>query len=155
MTVRDIDRGWKRIRRQLPKFNGAAVLVGIQSDEAPRDDGTSMALVAAVNEFGTEDGHIPERSFLRSTVDDNRTRYYRLARELHSDVLRGRFGIWRALSLVGQKAQADVQAKIASGVPPPNAPSTIERKGSSTPLIDTGAMRQAIRYVVEGVDRND
>lgn len=31
---------------------------------------------------------------------------------------------------------------------PPNAPATIARKGSSRPLIDTGAMRQAITHVV-------
>lgn len=31
----------------------------------------------------------------------------------------------------------------------PNAPETIQRKGSSQPLIDTGAMRAAITYVVK------
>ena len=42
------------------------VLVGIrQGREA--EDGQSLALIAAVNEFGH--GHIPERSFLRSTVE--------------------------------------------------------------------------------------
>lgn len=155
MTVRDIDRGWKRIRRQLTKFDGAAVIVGIQSDEPPRAGGTSMALVAAANEFGTDDGHVPERSFLRSTMDENRTRYFRLARDLHDDVIRGKIRIWPALSRIGQKAQADVQKKIVDLRDPPNAPSTIARKGSSNPLIDTGAMRQSIRYVVEGVDRDD
>ena len=32
----------------------------------------------------------------------------------------------------------------------PNAPSTIKAKGSDKPLIDTGALRQAITYVVRG-----
>jgi hypothetical protein len=31
----------------------------------------------------------------------------------------------------------------------PNSPSTIRRKGSDKPLIDTGAMRKAITFVVE------
>lgn len=31
---------------------------------------------------------------------------------------------------------------------PPNSPATIKRKGSDKPLIDTGAMRNAITYVV-------
>jgi hypothetical protein len=31
---------------------------------------------------------------------------------------------------------------------PPNAPSTIARKGSDRPLIDTGQLRRAITYVV-------
>lgn len=33
----------------------------------------------------------------------------------------------------------------------PNAPSTIRRKGSSQPLIDTGSLRAAITYVVRTV----
>jgi len=32
---------------------------------------------------------------------------------------------------------------------PPNAPATIERKGSDRPLIDTGELRKAITYVIE------
>lgn len=32
---------------------------------------------------------------------------------------------------------------------PPNAPSTIERKGSDKPLIDTGELRKSISYVVK------
>ena len=31
----------------------------------------------------------------------------------------------------------------------PNAPSTIRRKGSAQPLIDTGELRKAITYVVD------
>ena len=37
---------------------------------------------------------------------------------------------------------------IKSGSLAPNAPSTIARKGSSTPLIDTGAMLGSINYAV-------
>lgn len=155
MTVRDIDRGWKRIRRQTTLMKRAGVRVGVQSSEPPRDDGTSMALVAAANEFGTADGHIPERSFLRSTVDENRANYNRIIRRLKDDILSGRRKIWESLSLLGQKVQTDVQRKIASNVPPPNAPSTIARKGSSRTLIDTGALRQSIRYEVDGVDRGE
>ena len=33
---------------------------------------------------------------------------------------------------------------------PPNAPSTIKEKGSERPLIDTGALRASITYVVKG-----
>ena len=42
-----------------------------------------------------------------------------------------------------------MQDNLTNGNWKPNAPLTIELKGSSHPLIDTGQMRQSITYVVE------
>ena len=39
---------------------------------------------------------------------------------------------------------------IDAGVPPPNAPSTIDRKGSNRPLVDTGEMRDNVEYRIDG-----
>ncbi len=47
--------------------------------------------------------------------------------------------------MVGRDA---CKAYITSGKLAPNAPSTIRRKGSSNPLIDTGAMYNSITYEV-------
>ena len=41
------------------------------------------------------------------------------------------------------------EAKIASNIPPALAPETIERKGSSVALIDTGQLRSSITWQVE------
>lgn len=41
-----------------------------------------------------------------------------------------------------------VQEKIESGSYEPNAPSTIRKKKSDKPLIDTGRMRQSVKYVI-------
>ncbi|MDH7597550.1 MAG: hypothetical protein QHG98_07435 [Methanothrix sp.] len=45
-----------------------------------------------------------------------------------------------------------VVKKILSNIPPPNAPSTVRKKGSSKTLVDTGAMVGAVthRVSVEG-----
>ena len=42
-----------------------------------------------------------------------------------------------------------VQETIKEGEFSPNAPSTIKKKGSDKPLIDTGHMRQSVMTVVD------
>ena len=41
-----------------------------------------------------------------------------------------------------------IQRKIVDGTFEPNAPSTIRKKGSSRPLIDTGRMRQSVNFII-------
>ncbi len=48
------------------------------------------------------------------------------------------------------KIEAAVVKKIQSGVPPPNAPSTIKQKRSSKTLIDTGEMIQHVDHRITG-----
>ncbi len=43
-----------------------------------------------------------------------------------------------------------MRKKIASNVPPPNAASTVQNKGSSKTLIETGKMRQEVQVVWKG-----
>ena len=52
---------------------------------------------------------------------------------------------------LGEKVVADVQRKIVALKDPPNAPSTIAKKGSANPLIDTGRLRQSIDFEVRGI----
>jgi hypothetical protein len=42
-----------------------------------------------------------------------------------------------------------MQVEITEGGFEPNAASTVKRKGSSVPLIDTGRMRQSVNYIVK------
>lgn len=53
------------------------------------------------------------------------------------------------LSRLGVLAQGDIQMEITALSSPPNTPSTIARKGSSNPLIDTGAMRGAVTWKLD------
>jgi len=49
-----------------------------------------------------------------------------------------------------QKIEKAIVKKILSGVPPPNAPSTIKRKKSSKTLVDTGDMYRHVTYQIHG-----
>jgi|SRR5690554_409953 len=127
---------WNRIVENFGDMADLHVVVGVPQSSADRtgdDDFATMAEVAFFNEFGTED--IPERSFLRSTVDENNPKYTRLYKQLMGKVFDQKTTVKKAFGLLGEKAKADVQRKIRSGVEPANAPATIERKGSSKTLV--------------------
>lgn len=49
---------------------------------------------------------------------------------------------------IGLLAVGSIQETISSGVGPANAASTVRKKKSSTPLVNTGHYRQSIRHVV-------
>lgn len=95
--------------------------------------------------------HTPPRPIIQPAI-----RYYKaeIAKELGIAAKAAMDGqdVRSRLSSVGMLAQARVQdwfTNPANGWAP-NAATTIKRKGSAQPLIDTGALRQAITYVVKG-----
>lgn len=123
------------------------VLVGVPAGKKEAD-GTSLALVAASNEFGTS--KIPERPFLRTGINDNMPKFVQTSAVLLRQFASGSMSEDHALGVVGLQAAAAVKTKIIDGPFAANAPSTIRRKKSSRPLVDTGNLRQTITYVVEG-----
>lgn len=143
---RVIDRGWNRIRRQMKLLDNSFTKVGVQEGELRADDLSEMVIVAAANEFGTE--RIPERSFLRSTVDKKRRQIFALKKTMYNQILDGRKSTRRGLQIIGEDVQFKIQSTIRKLKTPPNAPSTIKRKhGKANPLVDTGNLVQSIRHV--------
>jgi len=141
----DIDRGWKGIKRQVKIANGSHTKVGVQQGEI-REDGTNLVTVAAANEFGVP-GHIPARPFIRSTRDGQATGVDRKGDRGIRSIFSGNDTTKSFLGKLGEWFEAKVKKKIVDLREPPNAPSTIARKGSSNPLIDTGQLRASIRHV--------
>jgi len=155
MTVIDRDTGYNKFLRDMKDLEGEpGVLVGIRQEkgsQVPEGSDATLAEYATYNEFGTQDGRVPERSFLRSTMDENQSPYADELQVAVENVVDGRASINTGLKKLGVRAVGDVKKKIGSGVPPANAPSTVARKKSSKTLIDKGRMRQSIEYEVEGV----
>jgi hypothetical protein len=65
--------------------------------------------------------------------------------KVQQKALRGIVSLAHELTAVGEFIASDFRRKITTLRSPPNAPSTVAKKGSSNPLIDTGAMRQSVR----------
>lgn len=110
----------------------------------------TMAQLAAVHEFGTQDGTIPERSFIRSSLADHSKEIKRLIKKVTAAIVLGKMDRARALGIVCQKIADGIVAKIDSGVPPPLSDETIRRKGSDHPLIDTGQLKNSVDWKIMG-----
>ncbi len=154
--VVDRDLGFDRILKDLIRSNGAEVYVGIRQEKGaelvPDESGkydVTLAAVATWNEFGTEDGHVPSRSFLRDTVDLEQNNVQKRLADGIGQVMEGKATLEDALGLVGLHVVRASQARISQGIAPENAPSTIAKKGSSKPLVgETGRLRASIEFEV-------
>jgi hypothetical protein len=123
--------------------SAAAVKVGFL-DGSRYPDGKSVAMVAAIQEWGTS--RIPPRPFFRTMIKQESVHW-------GSDVaalLKAHNGDAQAtLADMGMEIKAELQMSINGWMSPPNAPSTIARKGFNKPLIDTGLMRDSVDYLVK------
>ena len=154
--VEDKDLGLNRIIRTLNKdLDGVVVKVGVQAKDKAvrrgkggsiRNTDQPLAVIAAIHEFGL--GDMPQRSFLRSAYDENLPMIDKMIQRVANGAVFG-LGTNAALNQLGNVVQGMVQRKIVEGPFVPNSPATIKRKKSSKPLIDTGHLRQSIRYVIE------
>lgn len=104
-------------------------------------DGTSLPLVAAINEFGAPSRGQPARPFMRNTIAKHGKDWPKAAAQLLKDT---DYDAKRTLALVGEGIKGQMQQEIHALDSPPLAPSTIRRKGFAKPLIDTGFMWQHI-----------
>lgn len=135
-----------RMVNALRKLSSAEIKIGFLESSGGYEDGTTVAQVAAWNEFGTE--HSPSRPFMRQTLKDQREEITKFARDRAKGVVNGSMSAQMALNGIGSYVKGRMQAEIRDGEFEPNAPSTVAHKGSSKPLIDTGRMRQSIVYVI-------
>jgi hypothetical protein len=128
------------------------VKVGLPDDVKLDTDGKSTAQtlgeVARINEFGSEDGTIPERPAWRMGLAHGQNDFNRLNKANLALVALGKKPLEQALGELGEMGVARVKTEILDGDFTPNAPSTIERKGSSHPLIDTAQERQSVTWEI-------
>lgn len=120
------------------------VKVGVL-DNSKYPDGTSVATVAYKNEYGFK--NIPSRPFFRQTIQEQKKNWS----VLMMDGIAAGYDLEKCFGLVGTQMQGDVQMSITQWTSPPNAPSTVAKKGFQKPLIETSLMRDSIKYeIVEG-----
>lgn len=151
-SVKDNDMGLKRILNELKKLENYIVKAGILSGSG-EVDGVSIVDYATWNENGVAgkkgNWKIPPRPFIKGWADSNKAQIKSTMERLYSQVADGQITASTALNKLGVFAKSGIQSYIKRGNFTPNAPSTIKKKGSSQPLIDSGTMRKAVNYEVE------
>ena len=157
----------KRIFTELAKLSSLQVKAGFTADGGGHgvggetvsaddyDNGVTVAHVAAWNEFGTK--HIPPRPFMQQSVENNSSTIGKICEEMLKQVAAGKMDSDEALRTIGVMQVGLIQHEIREGGFVENAPSTKKQKGGSvsaqtTPLIDSGHMRQSVHYVVKDKD---
>lgn len=149
MTVRVVDHGAQALLRATKE--SFLVKVGVIGDKAAEPakgskNPLTIAQIAEIHEFGL--GNSPQRSWLRGWIDENASELADTRRKLWKQVISLKVTHSTAALRFGAWAAGQIKKRIATSIPPPNAPSTIARKGSTTTLIDSGQMRGAINYQV-------
>ena len=140
------------LHKLLKQYQGNEVLVvGFPKDSAGRlryPDGTSLLLVAAVNNFGSLNGHVPRRPYMELGADKSHEYTAPMLPGMIRQINALQMTKPQALKILGPVAVGQHQAAIVELQAPPNATSTIERKQSSNPLIDTGLLRQSVTFTL-------
>jgi len=94
--------------------------------------------------------HSPPRPVLEPAIEYNKEAIAKQLRRVSEVALDGGDPTpeLHKAGMMGQNFARDWFTNPANGWPP-NAPTTVKRKGSDKPLIDTGELRKAITYVVK------
>lgn len=88
---------------------------------------------------------IPQRSFIRAWFDESQDFIRGTLQSQMLLVVAGKLTPEKAKDRIALAFEGSVKKRIARGIPPPLAASTIEKKGSSKQLIDRGQLRAAVR----------
>lgn len=153
--------GFPEMTRRLRAINGTAVEVGVLHGE--------HAWLASIHEYGcdihvtdkmrkylasrglylkkeTTHIHIPERSFLRTGYDTHRDAVMEKAQQMLADVAAGRMSESAFYQAVGMELASKIKDYARDLSSPENHPYTVDEKGSSNPLVDTGDMIGSITW---------
>lgn len=162
--IRTIDNKLPKMLRILQEYGKLAskpyVKVGYPSENSETSAPKKMNLEgdkkgfahAALNlidiviwmEFGTKT--VPERSWIRATHDEIKEEMREFIADLVGQIHDGQMTVERALDLMALKTISKMKQKIRSGIPPELSLGTIQRKGSSVPLIDTGQLLNGMTF---------
>ncbi len=171
LTTKDTDNT-KKLLKEIDYLTHHSIAIGIFGKED-----STILMIAGVNEFGTTiqvtekmrnffmakfiAGEIssplsknttqiviPERPFIRGSFDKNKNDYEKFIEQQLDKVLQLEITAKTCLELIGQYITGDIKKYIRDLQNPANAPMTVEMKGSSSPLVDTGRLLDSVTYEI-------
>ena len=149
------------MKKRMDELNGNAIEVGVLQGEnrwlaSIHEYGCDIPVTPKMRAFLHGQGlhlkdsttriKIPERSFLRTGYDQNREKVIKHAQMMMADVVSGDMGEGTMLIAVGTELADAIKEYAIDLDSPANHPFTVERKGSSNPLADSGDMIGGITW---------
>ena len=140
--------------------NAKEVRVGFLA-EAKYPDGTSVAMVAAIQNFGAPAAGIPPRPFFRNAIAKHKDEWPKAISELLVD---NDYDALRTLQQTGEAIAGQIRQSLVDTNEPPLKAATLRARGVASdlvynpkdsrtfgakPLIDTGNMLDSISYQVK------
>ena len=132
----------KAILAKAEQARRSKAKVGFIGGQYP--DGTSLAEVAAVQNYGSPEQGIPERPFFGQAVSVMRQDLPRVLLKVVDPATltvsekEGR--------IIGRWAVNVIRQRIADLEQPPNAPSTLKEKEGKNPLVDSGTLSAGVTF---------
>lgn len=139
---------------EAAKLNYEKLKVGIiDGSEQHSDSGLSVAMIAAINEFGTQrhptgGNRIPPRPFMGPSMAKHKKEYVAMFAKDAPKVLLRLKSRKTMFDAVGKKAVLDMKHFIKDGDFEPLSDRQIKKKGHAAPLFHTFQMMDAIDYEV-------
>lgn len=150
MAIAQRDNGFNKYKKAIEELNSKVVKVGLFAAV-----GDKVLTRGIVNEFGTTQAGrnrnitIPERSFIRHTYNKQYKAVGKRFGQIFKAITNKNYSVVPKLDLIGKEQVAETQKTMTDLRSPKNATSTINKKGSSNPLIDTGELRSKINSEVK------
>lgn len=158
-------KGWDRLVKHLEiqsRASEKSVRIGVLGSKVAREGKGKLnnADIAIIHEFGL--GDVPERSFLRKTLTEKQGEITKVIVAIAKNIVALKNTPDQGLDQLGAKVASMIKRTIVAGLEPPNAPSVLARKnalsrkptatkpkpaGKAKPLIDTGALLNAISWL--------
>lgn len=151
--VRD-DNDLLEVIERIDTLRGTKIRFGILGSglggHKKKGKGNKLTVVeiAAVHEYGSSSVGIPERSFMRKTFDDKKDEINSTVDEFFGRYVMGEISYDAAVNGVGEFVKGLIQATIRDISSPALKAITIQLKGSSQPLVDSGQLLDSIEYEV-------
>lgn len=139
--------------------NASSVKIGFLA-ESTYPDGKSVAMIAAIQEYGAPRAGIPPRPYFRNMI---RKKNGEWPKAISGLLKANNYDALRTLQLTGEAVAGQLRESIIDTNSPPLKPSTLRRRGVSTtmkynpkdpktfgakPLVDTGHMLGSVDYEV-------
>lgn len=117
-------------------------------------DGTPVAYVATIQEFGYPEGGIPPRPTIRPTISEQQGAWRDLMARAVRGIPKGTRTAYQCMEVLGLQAEGDIRKSIAQLTAPALAASTIAGRkgrgnGSTKPLVDTRYLINTLTSVTE------
>lgn len=145
VTISGGDKLERRLRELAAGLTKSAKLRVGFLENATYPDGKSVAMVAAIQDFGAPAAGIPPRPFFRNMVAAKKEGW---GDALAANLKATDFDAEKALARVGDGIAGQLRQSIKDTNAPPLKPATVRRKGHDKPLVDTGHMLNSVDFEV-------